>query len=250
MAALGSAVAPIDYSDPSLVAKFYKLLSAGLWATPRIARNQLVASRGIILAFALPGAAAADFMVDDESDGPPTVALWLVKGLLIAPDVARLSPMLLKEMTMKRIGWAMLGGGIGLLAAQQASAGGLGSFSDQSFRGSYALGISGTVLAAGPVAGTGVITSDGQGNVDGVQTISYGSGPCVLTFAGTYSVNPDGTGTGSVTVTSTIGGALCTSGNGSTVEFSFVLSGKGLADRIKLSETSPGFAILAEGDRQ
>ncbi len=151
---------------------------------------------------------------------------------------------------MKRIGWAMLGGGIWLLAAQQASAGGLGPFSDQSFRGSYALGISGTVLAAGPVAGTGVITSDGQGNVDGVQTISYGSGPCVLTFAGTYSVNPDGTGTGSVTVTSTIGGALCTSGNGSTVEFSFVLSGKGLADRIKLAETSPGFAILAEGDRQ
>lgn len=150
---------------------------------------------------------------------------------------------------MKRIGWAMMVVSvIGLSAAQQAGA--EGPFSNKSFRGSYALGITGTVLAAGPVAGTGLITSDGRGNVNGVETISYGNGPCVLTFAGTYTVNPDGTGTGSVTVTSTIGGSLCTSGNGAAVDFSFVLSGRGLADTIKLSETSPGFAILAVGDRQ
>jgi hypothetical protein len=124
-------------------------------------------------------------------------------------------------------------------------------FTDHSFRGSYALGIIGTVVSVGPVAGTGLLTSDGRGSLVGTQTISYGVGPCVLTLAGTYTVHADGTGTGTVTVTSAVGGPLCTSGNGSNVDFSFVLSGgPGTADKIKLSETSTGFAILAQGERQ
>ena len=154
---------------------------------------------------------------------------------------------------MKRTSWIAAISSVVLLAmsAQQGSAVEPGGFSDRSFRGSYALGIIGTVVSVGPVAGTGVLTSDGKGNLDGTQTISYGFGPCVLTLSGTYSVNPDGTGTGSVTVLSaTGGGSLCASGNGSIVTFSFVLSGRGIADKIKLSETSTGFAILAEGDRQ
>jgi len=107
------------------------------------------------------------------------------------------------------------------------------------------------VVSVGPVAGTGLLTSDGLGGLVGTETISYGLGPCVLTLAGTYSVNADGTGTGSVTVTSAVGGPLCTSGNTSNVDFSFVLSGgPGTADKIKLSETSTGFAILAHGERQ
>ena len=135
--------------------------------------------------------------------------------------------------------------------AQQGSADDGNGFSNRSFRGSYALGIIGTVVSVGPVAGTGLLTSDGKGSFVGSETISYGVGPCVLTLTGTYSVNPDGTGTGSATVTSAAGGPLCTSGNLATVDFSLVLSGgKGAADKIKLSETSTGFAILAEGDRQ
>ena len=138
-----------------------------------------------------------------------------------------------------------------LVLAQSVDAEDGRKFSDRSLRGSYAVGISGTVVSVGPMAGTGLLTGDGRGNLVGTQTISYGTGPCVLTLAGTYSVNPDGTGTGSVTVTSAVGGPLCTSGNGSIVDFSFVLSGEpGHADKIKLSETSPGFAILAQGERQ
>lgn len=138
-----------------------------------------------------------------------------------------------------------------VMLIQQGSAAERNGFSNHSFRGSYALGIIGTVISVGPVAGTGRLTSDGNGNFAGTETISYGVGPCVLTLIGTYSVNSDGTGTGSATVTSALGGPLCTSGNAATVDFSFVLSGaRGPADRIKLSETSTGFAILAEGDRQ
>jgi len=124
-------------------------------------------------------------------------------------------------------------------------------FSNHSFRGSYALGIIGTVVSVGPVAGTGLLTSDGRGNLVGSETISYGTGPCVLSLSGTHSVNPDGTGTGSVTVTQAVGGSLCASGSADTVDFSFVLSGPtGAAEKIKLSETSTGFAILAQGERQ
>lgn len=119
-------------------------------------------------------------------------------------------------------------------------------FSDHSFNGSYALGIIGTVVGVGPVAGTGLLISDGKGHFTGTETISYGLGPCTLTLTGTYAVSPDGTGTGTATVTTAGGGDLCTSGNGSVVEFSFVLS----SNKIKLSETSPGFAILADGERQ
>ena len=153
---------------------------------------------------------------------------------------------------MERRSWIAAISSVVLFAmlAHQGSAVEPGGFSNRSFRGSYALGIIGTVVSVGPVAGAGVLTSDGNGNLVGTETISYGFGPCVLTLTGTYSVDPDGTGTGSVTVLSATGGPLCTSGNGSTVTFSLVLSGKGIADKIKLSETSTGFAILAEGDRQ
>jgi hypothetical protein len=154
---------------------------------------------------------------------------------------------------MRRTTWIPVISSVMLLVAQpqHGSADDGNGFSNRSFRGSYALGIIGTVVSVGPVAGTGLLTSDGKGNFVGSETISYGVGPCVLTLTGTYSVNPDGTGTGTATVTSAAGGPLCTSGNLSTVDFSLVLSGgRGAADKIKLSETSTGFAILAEGDRQ
>ena len=130
---------------------------------------------------------------------------------------------------MKRSSWVAAISSVILVAmwAQQGSAVQPAGFSNRSFSGSYALGISGTVVSVGPVAGTGVLTSDGNGNLVGSETISYGLGPCVLSLIGTYSVDPDGTGTGSVTVLSATGGPLCTSGNGSTVTFSLVCPEKG-----------------------
>src|SRR5215472_4252991 len=132
---------------------------------------------------------------------------------------------------MRRESWLATLRSLALVAmvVQPVAAAEKNGFTDHSFRGSYALGIIGTVVSVGPVAGTGLLTSDGRGSLVGTQTISYGVGPCVLT------------------VTSAVGGPLCTSGNGSNVDFSFVLSGgPGTADKIKLSETSTGFAILAQ----
>jgi hypothetical protein len=127
-----------------------------------------------------------------------------------------------------------------------------GGFSRRSFHGSYALGISGDVIGVGPIAGTGVLVADGEGNLTGTQTISYGSGPCTFNVAGTYDVNPDGNGSGQLTVSGASGGTICTSGNGLTVTFSLVLvgGGNGVAKTVKLSETSPNYAVLGVGDRQ
>jgi hypothetical protein len=127
-----------------------------------------------------------------------------------------------------------------------------GRFSKKSFHGSYALGISGAVISVGPIAGTGVLVADGDGNLTGTQTISYGSGPCTFNVAGTYDVNPDGNGSGQLTVSGASGGTICTSGNGQTVTFSLVLvgGGNGIAKIVKLSETSPNYAVLGVGDRQ
>src|SRR5262249_49424297 len=109
---------------------------------------------------------------------------------------------------MRRASSIVILGGLAFVGAVTlpAAAGDNNGFSAHSFRGSYALGIIGTVVSVGPVAGTGLLTSDGHGGLVGTETISYGLGPCVLTLAGTYSVNADGTGTGSVTVTSAVGG--------------------------------------------
>jgi hypothetical protein len=139
-----------------------------------------------------------------------------------------------------------------LLLLGQAIGAADGGFSRRSFHGSYALGISGAVISVGPIAGTGVLVADGEGNLTGTQTISYGSGPCTFNVAGTYDVNPDGNGSGQLTVSGASGGTICTSGNGLTVTFSLVLvgGGKGVAKTVKLSETSPNYAVLGVGDRQ
>ncbi len=77
-----------------------------------------------------------------------------------------------------------------------------------------------------------MLVADGDGNLRGTQTISYGSGQ--------------------LTVSGATGGTICTSGNGVTVTFSLVLVGGGNGpDRtVKLSETSPNYSVLGIGDRQ
>ena len=67
-----------------------------------------------------------------------------------------------------------------------------------------------------------------------------------------YWVNPDGTGTGAVTVESTpdIGNAICTGSVGHEITFSLVLFGHGANSKVKFSETSPNYVILGQGDRQ
>ena len=123
-------------------------------------------------------------------------------------------------------------------------------FSNKSFKGSYGVGFSGTDLTVGPIAGTGILVADGNGNLTGTETIKDGPIVCNESFSGTYGINSDGTGTGSVTVTSTPDGGICEASVGNVITFSLVLSGNGSSNQIKLSETNPNYVILGSGDRQ
>ncbi len=66
--------------------------------------------------------------------------------------------------------------------------------SNASLSGSFGFTATGTVLAVGPVAQVGRQTFDGEGNTAGTGTISANGNIFRGTFTGTYTVNPDCTG--------------------------------------------------------
>ena len=67
--------------------------------------------------------------------------------------------------------------------------------------GNYAFTDNGTVIGVGPRTAVGVFTLDGAGNlINGVATSSLNGSIAQETFSGTYTVNSDCTGTGSVTI--------------------------------------------------
>jgi hypothetical protein len=68
-----------------------------------------------------------------------------------------------------------------------------------SLSGGYAYGINGS--ATDPISGlitriaeAGLLTADGAGNVNGVDTVIVAGSTIRRTFSGTYTINPDGTG--------------------------------------------------------
>lgn len=63
-----------------------------------------------------------------------------------------------------------------------------------SLRGAYGFTYDGTVSGLGPVASSGRIDFDGAGGLSAAFTTSVGGIPFTGTFTGTYTVNPDGTG--------------------------------------------------------
>ncbi len=102
------------------------------------------------------------------------------------------------------IGIAMSSGD-GILTAQPQRV-----FSTASIRGSYATSY--CVALTNPsgltqfLSGTGVFHADGAGHVTGQETTNTNGQVCSGTMTGTYTVNPDGTGTLSVTFTATTPG--------------------------------------------
>jgi hypothetical protein len=91
---------------------------------------------------------------------------------------------------------------IALVAAVVALCAGSGvahsGFSLKNVRGTYATTIHGTIDA------TGTLVADGAGNVTGgTETASDGTNVCAGTIAGSYTVNPDGTGTLTINFTTT-----------------------------------------------
>lgn len=81
------------------------------------------------------------------------------------------------------------------------------TFSLSSIKGSYALSFAVAVGGGAAIdytGGTGVIVSDGKGNLSGTESYSDTNGKvCTdLTISGTYTVNPDGTGLANITYSS------------------------------------------------
>ena len=65
----------------------------------------------------------------------------------------------------------------------------------QSLKGNYGVLVSGTILDVGTFTSVGVATFDGNGNVTGSEQASLNGSPGLFTYAGTYDVDPDCTGT-------------------------------------------------------
>ena len=119
---------------------------------------------------------------------------------------------------------ALSGVGSGTAAAKRG-------FRLSSFKGSYAGIFSGKTNTGAEVLGTGVFVSDGEGNLSGHETFTIVTSVCEATIKGTYTVNPDGTGTNSIDFTATTPG--CTSGSYTQ---SLVIGGFG--DLVLLSNTN------------
>lgn len=118
---------------------------------------------------------------------------------------------------MKRFGGFCLLAGFGALAAGCGGARGVAAaqkgFSPASIKGSYGSIFSGKIAIGGglePFDGVGVFIADGKGNLIGHETYNLNGATCSATVQGTYTVAPDGSGTNSITFTSSAPG--CASG--------------------------------------
>ncbi len=100
------------------------------------------------------------------------------------------------------------GGGNAIARAQTA-------FSVASIRGSYGISYSVALPSASGsmqfLSGTGIYRADGAGHLAGEETTNTNGEVCSGTLSGTYAVNPNGTGTASVTFTPTTAG--CSAGS-------------------------------------
>ena len=88
------------------------------------------------------------------------------------------------------------------------------TFSQSSIKGSYAMSFAVAVGGSAAIdytGGTGVIVSDGKGNLSGTESYSDTNGTvCTdLTLSGTYTVNPNGTGLANITYSSSSSGPDC-----------------------------------------
>lgn len=96
--------------------------------------------------------------------------------------------------------------GVGaLIGVQNARATAAFGFSKRSIKGSYASTFQGSVIQGSsllPINGTAVFTADGNGNISGHESFVFDGTICTATSKGTYTVNPDGSGTTSFTFTS------------------------------------------------
>ena len=105
--------------------------------------------------------------------------------------------------------------------------------SNASLKGTFAHMASGFITAppsmAGPLAGVGTDTFDGNGNIAGTATLSLNGNIVPVAETGTYKVNPDCTG------------AYTTTSQGQSTSASFVITDSG--NEIQAVCTDPGVVL-------
>jgi hypothetical protein len=114
--------------------------------------------------------------------------------------------------------------------------------SNASLTGTFAYTLTETVIAppaiAGPTAEVGTQTFDGRGATTGSATVSANGAIFQFTFTGTYTVNPDCTGTFTLQIAAF----------GITQHVFFVIDDSGT--EFRAIETDPGFVGTRIGRRQ
>jgi hypothetical protein len=122
-----------------------------------------------------------------------------------------------------------------LISGPLAKAAELGC-SNATLRGTYSDQDTGTIVGVGPFAGVNVDTFDGRGNltISGMSSLNGSVSPGVET--GTYQVNPDCTGTYSV------------SGGGLTIDAFFVIDQDG--NELQIVVTDSGTVINCVARKQ
>jgi len=114
--------------------------------------------------------------------------------------------------------------------------------SNTTLQGTFAYTSTGSITAppelAGPIAEVGTQTFDGNGGTAATATLSSNGTMLPLTITGTYSVNPDCTGTFTLQVVSPFQ---------ATIDVFFVIDNAG--DEFQAMETNQGFVITRIGRR-
>ena len=127
-------------------------------------------------------------------------------------------------------------------------------FTNKSLKGSYAMeanGVFRTAKATRTMVGTGLLTSKGEGNLQVEMMVMDGVEVCSVNLSGSYAVQANGMGTGSLTLSSAApANGICDEFNGQQFSFAFVLERRHPADKIKLSLGNPAFTLLCDGEEQ
>jgi len=107
-----------------------------------------------------------------------------------------------------------------------------GKCTAHSARGTYGFALLGTVPIAGLVSTGGATTFDGQGNQSGRFIVTTSTSVEQFTFAGTYTVNSDCTGTATLRITPPLFGAgtvhLSAIGTNNNTELKWLVTDPGI----------------------
>jgi hypothetical protein len=130
--------------------------------------------------------------------------------------------------------------------APQAQAGDGKGCSNATLTGTFVFTASGFLVAppqfAGPFAGVGTQTFDGNGGTHATETVSQNGNILKVTITGTYTVNPDCTGSMTLNISSQNPPVSLTD----HISFAIVDSGAGF----QAIQTDPGVVVTGTGRKQ